>query len=76
MSTEVPVVSRDLWFNTAVGRDLQAELDQERADVVVVDCMLWAGLSVAVTSGVPIATLFHEPYSGFIAREGIGVCIE
>jgi UDP:flavonoid glycosyltransferase YjiC (YdhE family) len=73
MSTEVPVLSRNLWFNPAVGRDLQAELDQERADVVVVDCMLWAGLSAAVGSGMPIAAVFHQPYSGFIAREGMFV---
>jgi hypothetical protein len=37
MSTEVPVDPRNLWFNPAVGRDLRAELDQERADVVAVD---------------------------------------
>lgn len=70
VSTEVQVNSRNLWFNPAVGRDMTAELAAEPADLVLVDCMLRAGLSAAVASKVPTATLFHQPYSTFIARAG------
>jgi hypothetical protein len=71
MSSEFPVNSRNLWFNPAVGRDLMAELAREQADLIVVDCMLWAGLSTALDSGLPTAALFHQPCSGFIARGGM-----
>jgi len=71
MSTELPANSRNLWFNPAVARDLGAELAEEPADAVVVDCMLWAGLSGTVASGTPTAAFFHQPYSAYLARDAM-----
>lgn len=71
MSTELPVNSRNLWFNPAVARDLAAALAEEPADLIVVDCMLWAGLSGAVASETPTAAFFHQPYSAYVARDAM-----
>src|SRR3954470_19908404 len=56
---EFPVMSRLVWFSETVARDLADELATEPADLLLVDCMLFAGLSQAEASGVPTVALFH-----------------
>ncbi len=53
------------WCSPAVAADVQDELASDAADVVLVDCMLWGGLSAAQASGVPTVALFHAPISLF-----------
>lgn len=69
-ATEFQLKGRNLWFNPAVGRDLDTELARESADVLLVDCMLWAGLSAAVETGIPTVALFHQSYSAYSRRVG------
>jgi MGT family glycosyltransferase len=69
-ASEFQIKGRNLWFNPAVGRDLGAELAREPADVLLVDCMLWAGMSAAVETGIPTAALFHQAYSAYTRRVG------
>ena len=65
---EMAMIRERLCFNPAIASDVLAELDRERADVLIVDCMLFTALSAAESSGIPTATLVHTPYSVF--REG------
>jgi MGT family glycosyltransferase len=65
-AAEMEVLTRDLWFNDSVARDVVDELEQEGADLLVVDCLLPGGLSAGVAAGVPTAALFHSPISGFL----------
>jgi MGT family glycosyltransferase len=69
-ATEFQVKGRNLWFNPAVGRDLEAELAREPADALLVDCMLFAGVSAAVETGIPTVALFHQSYSAYTRRAG------
>lgn len=69
-ATEFALKGRNLWFSPAVGRDLEGELARESADVLLVDCMLWAGLSAAVETGIPTVALFHQSYSAYTLRAG------
>ena len=55
---------------TRLADDVQAELDRDVADVVVVDCALSAALSAAEASGVPAAVLVHVLYQPSV--EGAG----
>ena len=50
--------------------DILAEADDFAADVVVVDCMLDAGLEAARMLGLPRAVLVHTPYSAFLHEWG------
>jgi MGT family glycosyltransferase len=52
-----------------VALDLSSELDREKADVLIVDCMLLGALCGAERSGIPTATLVHLLYQPSI--EGI-----
>jgi MGT family glycosyltransferase len=65
---EVALLINQLCFNQGTAQDLASELAREPADVLLVDCMLYAALNVAEASGVPTATLFHAPYAIF--RDG------
>lgn len=67
VDAEMQDLSNALWFNGTVGRDVLEELEREPADVLVVDCMLAAGLAAGQAAGVPTVALFHTPFSGFRA---------
>ncbi len=65
---EVRLLIEELCFSADIPRDLAQELRRERADAVLVDCMLFTAIDVALASGIPTATLFHTAYSIF--RDG------
>jgi MGT family glycosyltransferase len=62
---EVKLMIGELWFSTSIAADLARELEREPADAVMVDCMLFTALDVALASGTPMASLFHLAYSLF-----------
>ena len=62
---EMKLMIEDLCFSTTIARDLAQELDREPADAVLVDCMLFTAIDVALASGTPTAALFHAPYTIF-----------
>ena len=62
---EVKLLIQDLCFSSTIAADFAKELDREPADAVLVDCMLFTAIDVALASGTPTATLFHTPYSIF-----------
>jgi MGT family glycosyltransferase len=64
---EVKLLIEELCFSSAIARDVTQELDREPADAVMVDCMLFTAIDVALASGTPTATLFHTPYTIFRA---------
>jgi MGT family glycosyltransferase len=64
---EVKLLIEELCFSSAIARDLAQELDREPADAVLVDCMLFTAIDVALASGTPSATLVHSPYTIFRA---------
>jgi MGT family glycosyltransferase len=67
-AAEVRLLIEELCFSTTIARDLAQELDREPADAVLVDCMLFTAIDVALATGTPTATLFHTPYTIF--RDG------
>ncbi len=62
---EMRLLIEELCFSTTIARDLAQELDREPADAVLVDCMLFTAIDVALASGTPTAALFHTPYTIF-----------
>jgi UDP:flavonoid glycosyltransferase YjiC (YdhE family) len=62
---EVKLLIDELCFSSTIASDVQRELDREPADAVLVDCMLFTAIDVALASGTPTATLFHTPYTIF-----------
>jgi len=62
---EVKLLIEDLCFSSTIARDVARELDREPADAVLVDCMLFTAIDVALASGTPTAALFHSPYTLF-----------
>jgi MGT family glycosyltransferase len=66
---EMKLLIEDLCFSSAIAGDLARELDREPADAVLVDCMLFTAIDVALARGVPTATLFHTPYTIFRGGE-------
>lgn len=64
-AAEIALMINDLCCSTTIAGDVAAELDREPADVVLVDCLLFSAINVALASGIPTATLFHAPYSIF-----------
>ena len=65
---EVRLLIEDLCFSATIARDLAQELAREPADAVLVDCMLFTAIDVALASGTPTAALFHTPYTIFRDR--------
>jgi UDP:flavonoid glycosyltransferase YjiC (YdhE family) len=65
---EMKLLIEELCFSAAIARDVAEELDREPADAVLIDCMLFTAIDVALASGTPTAALFHTPYTLF--REG------
>ncbi|MBV9920974.1 MAG: hypothetical protein JOY78_09020, partial [Pseudonocardia sp.] len=64
-AAEIKLLIEELCFSSTVARDVAAELARESADGVLVDCMLFTAIDVALASGIPTATLFHSPYTLF-----------
>ena len=62
---EVTLLVEELCFSSTIARDVALELEREPADAVLVDCMLFTAIDVALASGTPTATLFHTPYTIF-----------
>jgi MGT family glycosyltransferase len=62
---EVKLLIEELCFSKTIARDLAQELDREPADAVLVDCMLFTAIDVALASGTPTAALFHTAYTIF-----------
>ena len=62
---EIRLLINELSFSSTVAGDLAEELDREPADAVLVDCMLFTAIDVALASGSPTATLFHTAYTVF-----------
>lgn len=78
---EVKLLIDELCFSSTIARDVTRELHREPADAVLVDCMLFTAIDVALASGTPTATLFHTPYTLFRAgplvemfAPGIAIC--
>jgi UDP:flavonoid glycosyltransferase YjiC (YdhE family) len=65
---EMKLLIEELCFGAAIARDVDAELNREPAHAVLIDCMLFTAIDVALASGTPTAALFHTPYTLF--REG------
>jgi UDP:flavonoid glycosyltransferase YjiC (YdhE family) len=62
---EIQLLINEVSFSSAVAGDLAKELKRELADVVLVDCMLFTAIDVALASGSATATLFHTAYTVF-----------
>lgn len=62
---EIRLMIEQLCFSSTIADDLAKELDREPADVVLVDCLLFTAIDVALASGRPTAALFHTPYTIF-----------
>ena len=62
---EIKLMIDELCFSATIARDLTHELSREPADVILVDCLLFTAIDVALASGTPTATLFHTPYTIF-----------
>ena len=58
VEAEPQVLADHLWFNTSVAHDVAEELERERADVVLADCLLMGALSAGQAAGIPTAALF------------------
>ena len=54
---EVKLLIDELCFSSTIAGDVQRELDREPADAVLVDCMLFTAIDVALASGTPTAAL-------------------
>jgi len=65
---EVKLLIEELCFSSTIARDVAQELDREPADAVLVDCMLFTAIDLAMASGIPTAALFHTPFTIF--RDG------
>jgi MGT family glycosyltransferase len=62
---EVRLLIDELCFSSSIADDLAKELDREPADAVLVDCMLFTAIDVALASGRPTVPLFHTAYTIF-----------
>jgi len=62
---EVKLLIEELCFSSTIARDLAQELVREPADAVLVDCMLFTAIDVALASGTATSALFHTPYTIF-----------
>ncbi len=62
---EIRLLIDELCFSSTIPEDLAKELDREPADAVLVDCMLFTTIDVALASGSPTATLLHTAYTIF-----------
>jgi MGT family glycosyltransferase len=62
---EIRLLIDELCFSSTISEDLANELSREPADAVLVDCMLFTAIDVALASGSPTAALFHTAYTMF-----------
>ena len=64
-ASELATMAETTWFSGALANDVRDELVRDPADAVIVDCMLFGGLSAAQASGTPTAALFHSTFALF-----------
>lgn len=62
---EMKLMTEELCFSSTIARDLAQELHREPVDAVLVDCLLFTAIDVALASGTPTTALFHTPYTIF-----------
>jgi MGT family glycosyltransferase len=62
---EIKLLIDVLCFSSTIAGDLARELGREPAETVLVDCMLFTAIDVALASGTPTAALFHSAYTIF-----------
>jgi MGT family glycosyltransferase len=62
---EIKLLIDELCFSSTIARDVAQELNREPVDAVLVDCMLFTAIDVALASGTPTAALFHTAYTVF-----------
>ena len=62
---EIRLLIDQVAFGSAIVDDLAKELNREPADAVLVDCMMFTAIDVALASGRPTAALFHTSYTLF-----------
>lgn len=64
----VPVDSwwDDVFFSSGSGADVAAVLNDDPADVAIVDCLLWGDQAAAEANGVPTVVFVHTLYGRFI----------
>lgn len=65
VAAEVKLLIDELCFSSTIAGDLARELRREPAGAVLIDCMLFTAIDVALASGTPTATLFHTAYTVF-----------
>jgi UDP:flavonoid glycosyltransferase YjiC (YdhE family) len=65
VEAEVKLLIDEICFGSVIAGDLARELSREPAEVVMVDCMLFTAIDVALASGAPTAALFHSAYTLF-----------
>ena len=56
---------RDVFFASAVGDDVDREIVAWSPDLIVIDCLLWGGLTAAQASRRPVAVFVHTVYGRF-----------
>jgi UDP:flavonoid glycosyltransferase YjiC (YdhE family) len=66
-AAEVKLLIDELCFSSTIAHDVAREMNREPVDAVLVDCMLFTAIDVALASGAPTAALFHVPYTVFRA---------
>jgi MGT family glycosyltransferase len=64
-AAEIRLLIEQVCFGSTIADELAEELDREPADAVLVDCMLFTAIDVALASGRPTAALFHTAYTNF-----------
>ncbi|MFC6010226.1 glycosyltransferase [Nocardia lasii] len=60
---EIRLMIESLCFSPLIADDLAACLRRETPDAIVVDCLLFTALDVALASGIPTTSLFHTAYT-------------
>jgi len=66
-----PELLGELFFGLPAGKDVAAEIERDRPDVLVVDVMLVSALAAAEASGVPTVALVHTLYSFLDGFDGM-----
>lgn len=76
-----PIDYVGVFGDRAMGRDVVEEMGRERADLVVVDCILFGAMEAVAAAGVPYVVLEHM-YDAYLVRRwlrgpmGIGMAVK
>ena len=62
---EMKLLIDEVCVSSSIAHDLAQELGREPADAILVDCLLYTAIDVALASGTPTAALFHSAYTLF-----------